>query len=105
MGLSTSNSSSRRAWSTRSTTRSPSVPAAGWWCASANTPPALSARYGTNGTAMKRKRKARQSQQTLTPAQQAAAKTAADRFDEACIQAHLSTEPVDEQTAKAYLRQ
>jgi hypothetical protein len=54
---------------------------------------------------MKRKRKARQSQQTLTPEQQAAAKTAADHFDEACIQAHLSTEPVDEETAEAYLRQ
>jgi hypothetical protein len=55
---------------------------------------------------MKRKRKARQSQQpTLTPEQQAAAKAAADRFDEACVQAHLSTEPVDEQTADAYLRQ
>ena len=54
---------------------------------------------------MTRKRKARQSQQTLTPEQQAAAKTTADRFDEACIQAHLSTEPVDEPMAEAYLRQ
>ena len=55
---------------------------------------------------MKRKRKARQSQQpTLTPEQQAAAKAAADRFDEARIQAHLSTEPVDEQAAERCLRQ
>src|SRR5262249_31941099 len=54
---------------------------------------------------MKRKRKARQRLQTLTPERQAAARTAADRFDEACVQAHLSTEPVDEQTAEAYLRQ
>jgi hypothetical protein len=54
---------------------------------------------------MKRKRKARQPPSALTPEQQAAAKTAADRFDEACVQAHLSTEPVDEQTAAAYLRQ
>ena len=54
---------------------------------------------------MKRKRKARQQQPTLTPEQQAAAKTAADRFDATCIQAYLSTEPVDEQAAEAYLRQ
>jgi hypothetical protein len=53
---------------------------------------------------MKRKRKTRQGQQTLTPEQQAAAFAAAERFDEACVQAHLSTEPVDEQTAEAYLR-
>ena len=52
---------------------------------------------------MKRKRKARQQQPTLTPEQQAEAKTAADRFDAACIQAYLSTEPVDEQAAEAYL--
>jgi hypothetical protein len=54
---------------------------------------------------MKRKRKARQQQPALTPEQQAAARVAADRFDEECIQAHLSTEPVDEQTAEACLRQ
>lgn len=54
---------------------------------------------------MKRKRKARQQPSTLTPEQQAEAKTAADRFDAACIQGYLSTEPVDEQAAEAYLRQ
>jgi hypothetical protein len=53
---------------------------------------------------MKRKRKARQ-QPALTPEQQAAATSAADRFDDACVQTHLSTEPADEPAAEAYLRQ
>ena len=53
---------------------------------------------------MTRKRKSRQ-QPTLTPEERAAATAAADRFDEACVQAHLSTEPADEQTAEACLKQ
>jgi hypothetical protein len=56
-------------------------------------------------TRKRQRRQTRQRQPTLTPAQQAAAKSAAERFDEACVQAHLSTEPVDEQAAEAYLRQ
>jgi hypothetical protein len=53
---------------------------------------------------MKRTARERQIQRTLTPEQQAAAKSAQQRFEEAYSHTHLSTEPADEQAAEDFLR-
>ncbi len=54
---------------------------------------------------MRRKYRLRRRQQERTPAQNAAAARPDDDFEEEYIRTHLSTEPVDEQEAEAFLRQ